>query len=45
MGLGIREYFTDKVHQSLDRQGIPFFLPFDHDSRTGHLIHGYDVEK
>jgi len=29
----------------LDRQGVPFFLPFDHDSRTGYLIGSCDIEK
>jgi len=29
----------------LDRQGVPFFLPFDHDSCAGHLIIGCDIEK
>jgi len=29
----------------LDRQGVPLFLPFDHDSRAGHLISGCDGEK
>jgi len=29
----------------LDRQGVPFFLPFDHDSCAGHLIGGCDIEE
>jgi len=29
----------------LDRQGVPFFLSFNHDGCAGHLISGCDIEK
>ena len=33
------------MHQYLDRQGVPFFISFDHDSCAGHLIGGCDIEE
>ena len=41
--LGFRQYFTDELHQPLDRQSMSLFLSFHNDGYADDLGHGCHV--
>ena len=43
--LGIGEYLTDEVHQSLDLQGVSRLIPLDDDGGTHNVVACRDVEE
>jgi hypothetical protein len=42
--LGLGEYLTVKVHQSMDLQSMAWLLPFDHKSGADHVGGRREVE-
>ena len=45
MDLGVSEYLPDKVYGSLDFELVSWFLPFDDQGGTHHMVTCCDIEE